>query len=143
MSCRNSEYVTNYGGGGLALGTVVRFVGDNVILHAKGDNVDTLPAVGVTAAPFAPYDEGPIITCGKAVVRMASDTPTPAASDPLWVSATEAGRATTVAPAVSDVEPFFLGIIKDASGYTPNNPEVVADIAPGFCCWFLAMLPPR
>lgn len=150
MSCRDTEYVINgVPADGpsetLVPGEVVHFVPfrpARTVDRAIGGAVPTLPAVGVTAATIARGDEGPIVTCGKALVllEVSMNGPlTPAANDPLWVSATQAGRATPVAP-MGHGDPFFLGIVKDASGFRETG-AVIADIRPGLCCWYASRGP--
>lgn len=122
-----TEQVTNAAGSDLLAGEVVRLNGNATVTRAQADipaNVAGL--VGVMQAATALGALGPVISSGRGFVLLEAAL-APVAGDALWVSATVAGRATNVAPALA----VYLGVIKDASGYGATG-GVIADLAPNY-----------
>lgn len=125
MACKIYETVTNDSGGAIPLGAVVRISNDNAVSLSQADSAAHVRGtIGVTLSPAAITAQVAVLTDGKGQVLL-EDGLTPVAGDTLWVSATVAGRATNVKPALD----VIVGTIKDAVGYvTVTNPYVFADV---------------
>lgn len=118
-------------GGVLLQGTPVRIVTDNEFNAADASNVGaaqgTIGVLGQDAAT-APA-EAPIVTSGKAIVRMETGltTPAPVGGQTIWLSP-NGSFCTNIKPTTPGQALVPMGIITDGSSYGPGNPIVTATL---------------
>jgi hypothetical protein len=123
MSCRINENVV-VAVSTITEGQVLRLVGDEQVgLAIANTAVNVEGTAGVALSGGTITQSIPMLTNGKCLVKLEQNL-TPVAGDTLYVSATEGGSATNVAPALA----VIVGICKDASDYSISTPYVVADI---------------
>jgi len=114
---------TNGSGGNLTRGQVVYFSGNNQVDLASAAAVDAHPEwCGIVVdAVWSNGDVSPVRTDNVAYVRFEAGL-NPAAGDAVYLSATEAGSATTAAPAAENTWVVKLGVIVQADIYAVGNP---------------------
>lgn len=118
----------NASGGVLLRGEIVRATTTNRdVVRAQADAAANLSGTLGPVGSFRAADGNVvnIVAAGRGAVRLATDSPVPAAGNTLWISATEAGRATVTEP----LNGLAIGIVTDASGFNATtNPVVIAII---------------
>lgn len=122
----NAVYGTPSNGDTVALsrGMIVRRDGAGVV-RAQADNLSNLNALAgvVIAGSVAPGGPVNTVSVGFRQQVLLEAGLTPASGDSLYVSATQAGYCTTIAPALGE----SIGIVEDAGSYT-NNQRVFAQV---------------
>ena len=120
-----SELLTNAGVDTLLAGELVRASGNLSVVRAQADILaNAIGLLGAMRFNTVAGGRGQVATNGRAFVLLEAAL-APAAGDPLFLSATVAGRGTTAVPAI----PIYLGIVKDASIYAATG-GVIADLVP-------------
>jgi hypothetical protein len=122
MSCRNNETVL--AGGTITPFDVVHITGDNTVARARADTLayrHGTVGVALSGATIGQYL--PILTNGKTRVLCESGL-TILPGDLLYLSENVAGCATNVPPTVA----IIVGTVKDTTGYSVQQPYVVADV---------------
>lgn len=120
------KLIQNNSGGELTRGQIVRMNGDRQVQAARGGAADAQADAEWTGvivdATLADQAQGPMATDNVRLVRFESGL-TPAAGEAVYLSATEAGSATNVAPSASNEWVIKIGLVADASPYvTVDNP---------------------